>query len=531
MEDLKREFEADLVKKAPTELKPPTQVSKPLLDQHMADMVETNPPRRTQGKTSPNNDKEQPSATALPTAAYKEVSDGTGLKFYTPQNSMERRLPQPTHQPDIEDYLRQELERSQVQLHEANTRADQAERAARELSRELQLRSRTSAVAEIRGGSSEDAATSLRAENARLKAELDEARSHIFSLQPYRKELTPKEIGQDFDDLVNNVTDWVTDFMDPTLDSDERRDEVLTAAKKRPGDIQKLKGYLRSQPDLVYGCMYPETDVDIFIAVVMRYLQDHIFQKALYGATSDVVETINFLEASMQTNVEPKRDQFALRTWSAEALNALICSPNYQRARHTRKREITTDLSSLFKIFLKEKEWNKFCVTCQDTIIKPAIALHEKLLTSTDHFYLDLVPYVLWGPPPDHNIRISPDFISDLPRIRCENILQNRKPLSVTKLDPSPSLEQLHHELTHVVSVVPGLYMRQVGKGDVIKEPTVVRMQQTLVAWGAADVREKFVEGGEGTLVRRLCFSRKERGDDQGGGGGLWEKWRNLQLG
>lgn len=69
--------------------------------------------------------------------------------------------------------------------------------------------------------------------------------------------------------------------------------------------------------------------------------------------------------------------------------------------------------------------------------------------------------------------------------------------------------------------------MRQVGKGDVIKEPTVVRMQQALVAWGTVDLREKFIESGEETLVGRLFFSRKERSGDKGGGG-LWEKWGNL---
>lgn len=96
----------------------------------------------------------------------------------------------------MEDFLLQELERSQVQLHEANTRADQAERAAGELSRQLQLRSRAGVVAEIIDNNSDHAATVLQAEVAGLKAELDEARSHIFSLQPYRKDLTPKEIGQ-----------------------------------------------------------------------------------------------------------------------------------------------------------------------------------------------------------------------------------------------------------------------------------------------------------------------------------------------
>lgn len=99
--------------------------------------------------------------------------------------------------------------------------------------------------------------------------------------------------------------------MEPILDDDDRIDDVLAAAKKRPGDVQKLKRYIHGQGDLVHGCMFPETDIDIMIAVVMRFLQDHIFQKILFGAAPDAVETITFVEASMQTNVEPKRGSYA----------------------------------------------------------------------------------------------------------------------------------------------------------------------------------------------------------------------------
>jgi hypothetical protein len=333
--------------------------------------------------------------------------------------------------------------------------------------------------------------------------------------------------------------------MDPILDDDDRMDDVLAAAKKRPADIQRLKRYIQSQGDLVHGCMFPETDIDIMIAVVMRFLQDHIFQKILFGAAPDTVETITLVEASMQTNVEPKRgrylyqyalsggantelaDLFALRTWRAEALNAVICSPDYQKARHGRIRDLTTDAASLFKIFRKDKEWNKLCLACQESIIKPAIRLHEKLMTSTHHFYLDLNPYVLWNA--RQELEMSPEFIHDLPKLKCENILQHRKPFNITKLDPRPPKEQLYKELTNVATVVPALYMRQVGKGDVIKAPTAVRMQHVLVAWGTQERREKFLKNGERTLLHHLCFSRSERERAQeGGGSNAWAQWRNM---
>jgi hypothetical protein len=95
--------------------------------------------------------------------------------------------------------------------------------------------------------------------------------------------------------------------MDPILDNDDKMDEILAAAKKRPLEAQKLKKYMHSYGDLVHGSMFPETDIDIIIATLMRFLQDNIFQKILFGTVPSVVEVLNFVENSMQTNVEPKR--------------------------------------------------------------------------------------------------------------------------------------------------------------------------------------------------------------------------------
>jgi hypothetical protein len=185
-------------------------------------------------------------------------------------------------------------------------------------------------------------------------------------------------------------------------------------------------------------------------------------------------------------------------------------------------------VASLFRVFRKDKDWNKLCVACQDGIIKPAVRLHEKLMTSTHHFYLDMNPYIIWTS--RQELDISPDFLHDLPKLRCENILQNRKPFSLAKLDPQPSREQLCRELNNIAAVVPALYMRQVGKGDVIKEPTVVRMQHQLVAWGSEEKRDKFLANGERTLMHQLCISRRDREEraQEGGVGSGWALWRNL---
>jgi predicted nuclease with TOPRIM domain len=158
-----------------------------------------------------------------------------------------------------------------------------------------------------------DKVEELGKENRALREQLNDAQSHIFSLQPYRKELTSEEVGQEYDDLVEQVQDWVQKFMDPWLDDHrEGVDALLSNAKRRAVDATRFKHLLYQYPDLIHGASFPETDEDIITSVIMRYLHDHIFQTVLYGMIARYVEVISFIEKEMQMSVEPKRGMFTL---------------------------------------------------------------------------------------------------------------------------------------------------------------------------------------------------------------------------
>ncbi|KAK0706053.1 hypothetical protein B0T26DRAFT_654715 [Lasiosphaeria miniovina] len=392
--------------------------------------------------------------------------------------------------------------------------AEEADQAAEALVREQE---KLIHRAETRNDALVQELERLQAENRGLKADLDDARSHIFSLQPYRKDLTPDEVGREYDDLVNGITDWVTRFAEPVLEHPKKMEEVLAAAKKRSPEIHILRKWLQTHVDLMHGSLFPETDIDIIIAIIMRYLEVHIFRKILCGVVPGFVEVLSSVETSMQNNVEPKRDLFAMRTWRAEALNAVICSPEYQKGRADWIRELTLNLASTFKIFSKDIQ--KFCVIWQDTVIKPAVALHEKMATSTHHFYTDLNTYMMWNP--HHELAQNPNFLDDLHKLRCENILQHRKTFNIAKLSPKPTREQLSAKLTNVMAVVPALYMRQVGRSDIIKEPRLIRPQQMLVAWGGQEAREKFVANKERTLMNGVLYPKEKDRAHEGG----WLGW------
>lgn len=94
-----------------------------------------------------------------------------------------------------------EVESLKKQLAQVNEHVKQAERASHHLSLQLQqhlgecnVNHGPRSIAEGNDAVGE-AIDNLERENRKLKAELEDARSHIFSLQPYRKDLTPEEVG------------------------------------------------------------------------------------------------------------------------------------------------------------------------------------------------------------------------------------------------------------------------------------------------------------------------------------------------
>lgn len=352
-----------------------------------------------------------------------------------------------------------------------------------------------------------------REENRALREQLNDAQSHIFSLQPYRKDLTSEEIGREYDALVELVQDWVQKFMDPWLeDHAEGVDSVLTIARKRTADANKFKRTLHQYPDLVHASSFPETDEDIIASIILRYLHDNIFQAILYSDIPKYTEVVSFIENSMQMSVEPKRDLFSVRTWTAEAYNALLSSPPFRSVRERRRKDMTIELSGILKVFCKKDKLGWFYDQMDENCVWPAMKLYEKLQVSTHHFYLDLNPYIMWSSGGDLNG--SPEFIDSLKNLDCRNILQNRKAFNLAKLDPSPSKKELYHRLLNVCTVVPSLYMRQIGQKDSIKEPMVVRKQQMLVAWGDEEKRKAFTEKGERTIVSHLFHAKSERQPD-----------------
>ena len=84
---------------------------------------------------------------------------------------------------------------------------------------------------------------------------------------------------------------------------------MLDNVRRHPSKSLPLRKALQRNADLCLACSYPDTDLDVLIAVVMRYLHEKVFSQVLYGAVPGFVDFVSTIEAAMQQSVQPARGE------------------------------------------------------------------------------------------------------------------------------------------------------------------------------------------------------------------------------
>lgn len=106
---------------------------------------------------------------------------------------------------------------------------------------------------------------------------------------------------------MTSVSNWAEKFMEPVMDEENIEFRMATTAKTRPEMVLKVKRYIEANGDLLNGCQFPDIDIDITMAIIMRFIHKEIFQKVLYGSMSREVEVLSSVEHWMRTYVQPRR--------------------------------------------------------------------------------------------------------------------------------------------------------------------------------------------------------------------------------
>ncbi|RYP73512.1 hypothetical protein DL771_003551 [Monosporascus sp. 5C6A] len=285
-------------------------------------------------------------------------------------------------------------------------------------------------------GSYEAIISTLTLQLKETKADLEDTRSHILSMQPYVKDITPEEITRDFDDLYDAV---------------------------------------------------------------------------LYGSAPQHTHMLQQIEDSMRESVQPKRDLFAVRNWRAESYISLVNHPNFRTVRDERRVEMTKELGkSLFPLILQAVK-APFYQSLDRKIIGPAQELQEKIQSSIHHYWFTLNQYegASYGDVSDH-VRAS-KLLAELDEVDCEDVFGNRRRWDPAKLHNPPSRGDMMHKLYPICALSPRLMMRQVGRGEIVKEPRVIRKQRTLVAWATPETRASRLAEEPQTLMNAIYSMKPSR--------------------
>ncbi|RYP63511.1 hypothetical protein DL770_009377 [Monosporascus sp. CRB-9-2] len=154
---------------------------------------------------------------------------------------------------------------------------------------------------------------------------------------------------------------------------------------------------------------------------------------------------------------------------------------------------------------------NVFYEDLDRKIIGPAMELQEKIQSSIHYYWFTLNQYEgqSYGAVSDH-ARAS-KLLAELDEVDCEDIFDNRRRWDPAKLHNPPSQEDALRKLYPICTLSPRLMMRQVGRGEIVKEPSVIRKQRTLVAWAAPETRASRLAEEPQTLMNAIYSMKQSR--------------------
>ncbi|RYO80622.1 hypothetical protein DL766_009109 [Monosporascus sp. MC13-8B] len=229
---------------------------------------------------------------------------------------------------------------------------------------------------------------------------------------------------------------------------------------------------------------------------------DDLYDTVLYGSVTEFTDMLQSIEDSMRESVRPKR---------GEAI--------YLRAiRDERRVELTVELGKNFLPLLPQSVKRKaFYESLDRKIIGPAQELQEKMQSSIHYYWFTLNQYEgsSNGAVSDH-VRAS-RLLAELEEVDCEDVFNNRRRWDPAKLHDPPSRDDLLHKLYPICTLSPRLMMRQVGRGEIVKEPRVIRKQRTLVAWATPETRASRLAEEPQTLMNAIYSMRQSRSTGAGG--------------
>lgn len=173
--------------------------------------------------------------------------------------------------------LRNKCARMKRELTEASKVATQAE-----ANHENERQKLTESIHKAKQGSA-DQVQAHKNERAVLVQELKEAHDKNFQLQPYEQNISSATARTEYTAVCDGIESWVERHLDPILDNEARFQSTCAAVRQDPNLLTPLWSLMKDT-DLV-AASFQDTDTQIVIAIIMRFLHRDVLGRNLYGIT------------------------------------------------------------------------------------------------------------------------------------------------------------------------------------------------------------------------------------------------------
>ncbi|KAI1210147.1 uncharacterized protein F4807DRAFT_459978 [Annulohypoxylon truncatum] len=314
---------------------------------------------------------------------------------------------------------------------------------------------------------------------AQLQSDVRERETQIFSLQPFRIEISQDEAKQSYDVIIRDINAFIDDWLNPLQRDSKLQNESVLRAKRNGQDSRDFREYFIKYKDLHDIVLnFPNLDVDneILTSYVARFIIEMVFEKGFSAIHPECARMLDLVEYSMRNSTNPVSDEYTTMSWRAQTSFAMLAIPEVEQAQRESRDQLTNTLAHLLGFMFDEKDREAFTNSIATSIIDPALKFQARLLCSTSERFSFGV---------HTEARAGQNFqgeMSNLRNLDCLNVAANFRKFDVDKLNPIPHIGQLQRELYMACSLHPALFATRVSSSSSNK-PILISKEQMLVSY------------------------------------------------
>ncbi|PHH78596.1 hypothetical protein CDD82_2955 [Ophiocordyceps australis] len=315
---------------------------------------------------------------------------------------------------------------------------------------------------------------------AKTKAkQLQDAKDHIFRLQPRRKDITEAEAQEAYKKLCGNVQRWVENRLPPVIDELE-----AGRLRSKPPAAQAARLVSLIREPARRSLSAHQSDEHHVIAIIMYYLWLSFFAKSFYCRldSSDSDATLAWIDGLESAMSKLPRDAAHCREWRSETLTALTSQADFKARKTAHVDRVSEDLGTLLSAVMPKLARAEGQSSLRRSIVEPAAEFAHRLQLASNIYSLK------W---PARNASTRLDVYE------CLNLASGGL---VLDLGATPANSTARRKVCYLFDVAPGLFVERVEVGK--KAPLKAIYRPNVLVWaGEGDVPQR------PTLIKWLCDS------------------------